>query len=70
EFLSHLTPLLDYLMPQYVREGKSHLIVGIGCTGGRHRSVAIAEHLANHFRESGDYIVDVAHRDVDRPPRG
>ena len=39
-------PLLDYLLPQYVAEGKAHLMIAIGCTGGRHRSVAIAEHLS------------------------
>ena len=40
-------PLLDFLLPQYVAEGKAHLTIAIGCTGGRHRSVAIAEHLAD-----------------------
>ena len=70
ELYDHLIPLLDYLLPQYVREGKSHLVVGIGCTGGRHRSVTIAEHLARHYAASGDYVVDAAHRDVDRTPRG
>ena len=50
EFYGHLVPLLDYLLPQYVHEGKSHLSWPIGCTGGRHRSVAVAEHLARAFR--------------------
>ena len=59
-------PLLDYLLPQYVAEGKSHLVVAIGCTGGRHRSVAIAEDLAAHFRDDGRFFVEVQHRDVDR----
>ncbi len=68
EFYDRLFPLLDYLLPQYVTEGKAHLVVAIGCTGGRHRSVAIAEHLAAHYRERGDYFVDVAHRDVERAP--
>ena len=45
-FYSHLIPLLEFVLPQYVAEGKAHLMVAIGCTGGRHRSVAIAEHLA------------------------
>ena len=69
QFYEHMFPLLDYLLPQYVREGKAHLLVAIGCTGGRHRSVAIAEHLAEHYRDQ-DYVVDVAHRDLDKPPRG
>ena len=46
EFYAHVMPLLEFLLPQYVAEGKAHLMVAIGCTGGRHRSVAIAEHLA------------------------
>ena len=49
EFYEHLEPLLDYLLPAYEHEGKSHLTVGIGCTGGRHRSVVIAEHLARVY---------------------
>ena len=49
-------------------EGKAHLVVAIGCTGGRHRSVAIAEHLAARFRGVPDYFVEVQHRDVDRLP--
>ena len=48
-FYEHLHPLLDYLLPQYLAEGKAHLVVAIGCTGGRHRSVAIAEHLAERY---------------------
>jgi RNase adapter protein RapZ len=66
EFYGHVLPLLEYLLPQYVAEGKSHLLVAIGCTGGRHRSVAIAEHLAHHFRGDERYAVEVQHRDVDR----
>jgi len=68
EFYGLLIPLLEYLLPQYVAEGKAHLVVAIGCTGGRHRSVAIAEHLAAHFRERPELFVEVAHRDVDRLP--
>ena len=69
EFYERLIPLLDYLLPSYVREGKAHLTIGIGCTGGRHRSVVIAEHLSRVYDERGDYLVDVVHRDVDKPPR-
>jgi UPF0042 nucleotide-binding protein len=67
-FYEHLFPLLDYLLPQYVREGKAHLVVGIGCTGGRHRSVAIAETLAGRYRNGDDYLVEVVHRDADKQP--
>src|ERR671934_144840 len=69
EFYARLVPLLDYLLPAYVREGKSHLTIGIGCTGGRHRSVVIAEHLARLYGARDDLMVDVVHRDVHRPPR-
>ena len=68
EFYDRVVPLLEYLLPQYVAEGKAHLVVAVGCTGGRHRSVAIAEHLASAFRDREPYFVDVQHRDVDRVP--
>ena len=68
EFYDRVLPLLEYLLPQYVAEGKSHLVVAIGCTGGRHRSVVIAEDLAAQFRDDGRYFVEVGHRDVDRAP--
>ena len=66
-FYDRLHPLLDYLLPQYLAEGKAHLVLAIGCTGGRHRSVAIAEHLADRYRDRDEYLVEVVHRDVTRP---
>jgi UPF0042 nucleotide-binding protein len=66
-FYEHLEPLLDYLLPQYLNEGKAHLVVGIACTGGRHRSVAIAEHLGARYGERDEYLVDVSHRDIGEP---
>ena len=51
ELYERLHALLDFLLPQYVAEGKAHLVIAIGCTGGRHRSVAIAEHLAERYRD-------------------
>jgi len=68
EFYARLTPLLDYLLPNYEQEGKAHLTVAIGCTGGRHRSVVIAEHLAREYAGRGDFMVEVVHRDVEKPP--
>ena len=64
-FLAELVSLLELLLPAYVREGKSYLTIAFGCTGGRHRSVYIAERIAEALREQG---VDpkVAHRDIDR----
>ena len=66
-FYDRLHPLLDYLMPAYRAEGKAHLVVAIGCTGGRHRSVAIARHLADRYRDGPGYLVELVHRDVGRP---
>jgi RNase adapter protein RapZ len=68
EFYAHAVPMLEFLLPQYVAEGKAHLMVAIGCTGGRHRSVVIAEHLAAVFRDRPELFVEVHHRDVDRLP--
>ena len=67
DFYDRLVPLLDYLLPAYENEGKAHLTVGIGCTGGRHRSVVIAEHLARVYGDRDGYLIDVVHRDVDKP---
>ncbi|HUE26240.1 MAG TPA: RNase adapter RapZ, partial [Solirubrobacteraceae bacterium] len=66
-FYERLHPLLDYLLPQYLAEGKAHLVVAIGCTGGRHRSVAIADHLADRYGPGKEYLIEVMHRDVERP---
>lgn len=66
-FYAKLLPLLDYLLPQYLAEGKSHLVVAIGCTGGRHRSVAITEHLSERYRDAPEYAVQVIHRDIEKP---
>jgi UPF0042 nucleotide-binding protein len=66
-FYERLHPLLDYLLPQYLAEGKAHLVLAVGCTGGRHRSVAIAEHLADRYRPADEYLIEVVHRDVTKP---
>ena len=65
EFLDQLLAMLDLLIPAYRDEGKSYLSVAIGCTGGRHRSVAIAERLAHELREGG-HRPRVTHRDLQR----
>jgi UPF0042 nucleotide-binding protein len=69
EFCRRLFDLLDYLLPRYVEEGKSHLVIAIGCTGGRHRSVAVAERLAARYEDRPELSVDLAHRDIERQPR-
>jgi UPF0042 nucleotide-binding protein len=68
QLYERLYALLDFLLPEYVAEGKAHMVIAIGCTGGRHRSVAIAEQLAARYRDREDVDVAVAHRDVERPP--
>ncbi len=65
EFLAKWFDLLDVLVPGYVAEGKHHLAIALGCTGGMHRSVALAEATASHLREKGFRAV-VAHRDMGR----
>jgi RNase adapter protein RapZ len=68
-FYERLGPLLDFLIPEYIAEGKAHLSIAVGCTGGRHRSVAITEALAGRLRARDDVEVEVAHRDVGRSTR-
>ncbi|MFO7766449.1 MAG: RNase adapter RapZ [Pelovirga sp.] len=63
DFRSHLDKLLIFLLPHYRKEGKSYLTIGIGCTGGRHRSVSIVEDLYLHFPVT-DVVVQISHRDV------
>jgi UPF0042 nucleotide-binding protein len=64
-FVEHLSQLLLPLLPRYQQEGKSYLTIGIGCTGGRHRSVFVTEQLATLLAANG-YIVGIGHRDLDR----
>jgi len=68
ETLKRFTDLLSYLLPLYKREGKSYVTVGIGCTGGRHRSVMIANALARALRGAG-FDAHASHRDVRKVPR-
>lgn len=63
EFIGRMSEMLIYLLPHYVREGKSYLTIGFGCTGGRHRSVMIAEELKKRIAKAG-YNVKVVHRDA------
>lgn len=65
DFLGQVGGLLGLLLPAYVSEGKAYLTIGVGCTGGRHRSVAIAEELARHIQAWG-HLPKVAHRDLER----
>ena len=64
EFYGRLLPLLEFLVPAYVAEGKSHLTIAIGCTGGRHRSVTVADRIRRDLSPREDVIVRLKHRDV------
>lgn len=63
QFLEKLQGLLDFLVPNFVKEGKSQLVIAIGCTGGMHRSVFVAEQIYTHLKEKG-YKVNLEHRDI------
>ncbi|RAP74899.1 RNase adapter RapZ [Paenibacillus montanisoli] len=65
-FLTKLLDMLQFLIPLYRKEGKSQVVIGIGCTGGKHRSVAIAEYLGRMLGSSDTELVRVSHRDSDR----
>lgn len=65
EFLRKLIDMADYLIPHYIEEGKSQLVIAVGCTGGHHRSVTIAEKLYKHLRENKHHVV-VTHRDIEK----
>jgi UPF0042 nucleotide-binding protein len=64
-FLEHVHGFIDFLLPQYEKEGKSYVTISIGCTGGRHRSVFIANAIAGHL-ENQEYRVKVSHRDSEK----
>ena len=65
EFYGRLMPLLEFLLPAYVAEGKQHLTIAIGCTGGRHRSITVADRIAREVGERDDVKLRVVHRDLD-----
>lgn len=66
EFLNKLVDLISYLLPYYVKEGKNQLVIGIGCTGGQHRSVTLADELYKALKDKGDYGTSLMHRDIRR----
>jgi len=65
EFYERLFPLLDFVLPAYVTEGKTHLTIAIGCTGGKHRSLTVADRIAEHLSDRDDVALRVVHRDVE-----
>jgi UPF0042 nucleotide-binding protein len=63
EFIQRISDLLVYLLPHYIREGKSYLTIAFGCTGGQHRSVMMAEQIRNHLVKAG-FRAKATHRDI------
>lgn len=66
EFLKKLEDMIDFLIPNYIAEGKNQLVISVGCTGGKHRSVTIANKLYEKLSGKGDYGLKVTHRDIER----
>ena len=64
EFLNKLNDMLNFLLPGYIKEGKYQLVVAIGCTGGQHRSVTLANALYQEMKDKGDYGLSITHRDI------
>ena len=65
-FLDKLSDMIQFLIPNYVVEGKNHLVVAIGCTGGKHRSVTIANKLYEILQKDREYKVKIEHRDIEK----
>ena len=63
-FLNKLTDMLEFLIPNYVLEGKNQLVIGVGCTGGKHRSVTLANRLYEALNGQKEYGVRLEHRDI------
>jgi UPF0042 nucleotide-binding protein len=64
QFMNRLTDMMEFLIPHFIKEGKSQLVIAIGCTGGRHRSVTIANMLSNKLKEASHRVI-VEHRDIE-----
>ena len=65
-FMTKLTDLLQFLLPNYVKEGKYRLVIAIGCTGGKHRSVTLANELYGRMKDRGKYGMKLYHRDINQ----
>ena len=64
QFLTKLTDMVEFLIPNYISEGKTQLVIGIGCTGGKHRSVTLANELYESLKKTDSYGVRIVHRDI------
>ena len=65
-FLKKLYDMIDFLLPNYINEGKNQLVIAVGCTGGKHRSVTIARALYEHLEAVGEYGIRIDHRDIEK----
>lgn len=66
EFIKKLEDMLSFLLPEFIKEGKNYLTIGIGCTGGKHRSVSIVNAIFKKFKENFDVAVSISHRDIEK----
>ena len=64
DFLDKLQDMVEFLIPNYISEGKNQLVISIGCTGGKHRSVTLANELYNRLKENSGYGIKIEHRDI------
>ena len=67
-FLEKLTDMVNFLIPNYIIEGKNQLVIGIGCTGGKHRSVTLANELYKQLSVRREYGLKIEHRDIEKDP--
>ena len=65
-FIDKLADLIQFLIPCYIEEGKNQLIISIGCTGGKHRSVTLAEELYRRLADGREYGIRIEHRDIEK----
>ena len=64
QFLSKLVDMIQFLIPNYIQEGKNRLVISIGCTGGKHRSVTLANKLYEALKDQNSYGIKIEHRDI------
>ena len=66
QFLNKLEEMITFLVPYYISEGKNQLVISIGCTGGKHRSVTLVEELEKRMKKSSEYGLKTEHRDIEK----
>lgn len=66
QFLARLTDMVNFLIPNYIAEGKNQLVIAVGCTGGKHRSVTLADELYKNLLGEEDFGLKIEHRDIEK----